>query len=66
MHGIALIETRADDQKDFEIRIEQGSGRMAGARIAEDAERQRMVFGKDAFRPQCGCDRDRPALGRGS
>ncbi len=62
MHGVALVEARAEHQEAVELAAEQRAGGVAGAAVAEHAERQLMVLGEHAFGPQRGRDRQRPAL----
>ena len=64
MHGVALVEARAEHDETIEIAAEDGIGGVAGAGVAEHAERQFVILGKNAFGPQRGGDRNRPALGQ--
>ena len=50
MHGVAFVETGAEDDEAVEVAFENGFGGMAGSRVAEDAEGQFMILRKDALR----------------
>jgi hypothetical protein len=49
MHGVALVEAGAEHDETIELAAENGGGGMAGAGIAEHAERKVMIFGKHAL-----------------
>ena len=64
VHRIALVETGAEHHEAGELVVENGVGGVAGAGVAEDAERQRVVLREHPLGAQRGGDRDRPALGQ--
>ena len=62
MHGVALVEAGAQHDQHIGRVGEDRGRRVAGARIAEDAERQLVVLREDALGAQRRCDRNGPAL----
>ena len=60
MHRVAFVQSGAEHDQEIERRVQQSHARMMRAGIAKDAERQRMVFGKDALRAQRRRDRNLP------
>src|SRR5262249_7243023 len=63
VHGVALVEARAEDEEAVELAAEDGCSGVPAAGIAEDAERQRVVLRKHALCAQRGRGWQRPALG---
>ena len=62
MHGVPLVEAGAKHDQHVRRVAENGGGSMAGAGIAEDAERQFVIFGEHALGAQRRRDRNRPAF----
>ncbi len=63
MHGVALVEAGAQNDKTLELAAEDGGGGVARAGIAEHAERELVIFRKHPLGAQRRRHRDRPALG---
>ena len=64
MHGVALVEAGAEHEQAVELAAEDRAGGMAGAGVAEHAERQLMILREHALGAQRRRHRDRPALGQ--
>ena len=64
MHGVALVEAGAEHEQAVELAAEDRAGGMAGAGVAEHAERQLMILREHALGAQGRRHRDRPALGQ--
>ena len=60
VHGVALVEPGAEHDQHIRRIAEDRRRRMAGAGIAEHAEREFVVLRKHALGAQRGRDRDRP------
>ena len=60
MHGVPFIEAGTKNDQHIDVAVENRRRRVPGARIAEDAKRELMIFGKNPFRAQRRCDRNRP------
>ena len=63
MHRVALVQSRPQNDQQIERGVHQRGAGVMRARIAEDAERKRMVLWEDALSAQCRRDGNAPGLG---